>query len=390
MRAWCIGPTLRKSGRPQTAHSRRACARLACRDRRVLGDQLEDREIDRFRRRAEDRVVALRLEAADQRADVGEVELGVAPVDGIERAEAVLLDRSDLFLAEAAGLLGQAERAERAVLLVAAGTARDLRHFGNRQAAVAAAVELFQARECDVGDVHVEAHADRVGGDEIIDLAALEHRDLRVAGGGREGAHDDRGAALEAPQHLGERVDLLGGEGDDRRARRQAGELDAAGIAQGREARAADDLGVGQQLADDRLQRVRAEDQSLFAAAGAEHAVGEDVAALRDRCRAAPRRSRRMRSRAEGPRLGGVAARHRHALGGAQEIARLRRDDPLLAGEQRDLLFALHRDDAVVDFAGEQAEREADDAGRMAAHPLDRQVGLAGIGRSEDRPDRSV
>ena len=163
---------------------------------------------------------------------------------------------------------------------MAPGAAGDLRHFGDGQPAVAAAVELLEAGEGDMGDVHVEAHADGVGGDEIIDLAALEHRDLGVARGGRERAHDHRGAALEAPQHLGERVDLLGGEGDDRGARRQARELDAAGVAQGREARTADDLGVGQKLADDRPQRVRAEDQRLLAAAGAEHAVGEDVAAL--------------------------------------------------------------------------------------------------------------
>ena len=273
---------------------------------------------------------------------------------------------------------------------MAAGAAGDLRHLGDRQAAVAAAVELVEAREGDVGHVHVEAHADRVGGDEIVDLAALEHRDLGVASGGRERAHDHRGAALEAAQHLGERVDLLGREGDDGRARRQARELDAAGIAQGREARAADDLGLGQQLADDRLQRVGAEDQRLLAAAGAEHAVGEDVAALRIDAEL------RLVDRGEGEVavevlvVVAVAARHRHALGGAQEIARLRRDDPLLAGQQRDLLLALDRNDAVIDLAGEQAEREADDAGRMAAHPFDRQVGLAGIGRSQDRPDRCV
>ena len=31
-------------------------------------------------------------------------------------------------------------------------------------------------------DVEVEPHADRVGGDQVIDVAGLEHRDLRVAG----------------------------------------------------------------------------------------------------------------------------------------------------------------------------------------------------------------
>ena len=207
---------------------------------------------------------------------------------------------------------------------------------------------------------------------------------------GRERAHHDRGAALEAAEHLGERVDLLGGEGDDGRARRQARELDAAGIAQGREARTADDLGLGQKLADDRPQRVRAEDQCLLAAAGAEHPVGEDVAAL------GVDAELRLVDRGEGEIavqvaiVVAVAAGHRHAFGGAEEIARLGRDDPLLAGQERDLLLALHRDDAVVDLAREQPQRKADDARGVAAHPLDRKIGLAGIGRAEDRPDRSV
>ena len=47
---------------------------------------------------------------------------------------------------------------------------------------------LSQPGEGDMGDVHVEAHADGVGGDEIIDLAALEHRDLGVARGRADSA----------------------------------------------------------------------------------------------------------------------------------------------------------------------------------------------------------
>jgi hypothetical protein len=38
--------------------------------------------------------------------------------------------------------------------------------------AARAAVELPQAGEGDVVDIHVEAHADGVGGDEVVDLAA--------------------------------------------------------------------------------------------------------------------------------------------------------------------------------------------------------------------------
>ena len=87
--------------------------------------------------------------------------------------------------------------------------------------AVAAPVEFLEAGEGDMGDVHVEAHADGVGGDEIIDLAALEHRHLGVAGRGRQSAHHHRRAALEAAQHLGQRIDLLGAR--RRRSRERGG-----------------------------------------------------------------------------------------------------------------------------------------------------------------------
>ena len=238
-----------------------------------------------------------------------EIEVRIAPVDPVEGAEAMLLDRGDFFVAEGRLLVGaEAQGAEAAVLLVAPGAAGDLRHFGDGQAALAAAVELFEAGEGDVGDVHVEAHADGVGGDQIIDLAALEHRHLGVAGGGRQRAHDHRGAALEPAQHLGQRVDLLGGESDDRAARRQARQLGRAGVAQGRKARPADDLGVGQELADQRPKRVGAEDQRLLAAARAEHPVGEDVAAL------GVDAELRLVDRAEGEvALERSPSRHRHA-----------------------------------------------------------------------------
>ena len=85
------------------------------------------------------------------------------------------------------------------------------------------------------------------------------------------------------------------------------------------------------------LQRVRAEDQRLLAAAGAEHPVGEHVAALGIDAELG------LVDRGEGEIalelavVVAVAAGHRHAFGGAQEIARLGRDDPLLAGQQGDL-----------------------------------------------------
>ena len=85
-----------------------------------------------------------------------------------------------------------------------------------------------------------------------------------------------------------------------------------------------------------------------------------------------------------------IAAGNGHAFGSAEEIARLGRDDPLFAGQQRNLLLALDGNNAVIDFAGEKAEREADDARAVTTHPVDREVGLPRVGRSEDRPDGSV
>src|SRR4029079_18184088 len=102
------------------------------------GDMLQDREIDGLGCRTKQRVVAFRLEARDQRTDVGEIELGVAPIEEVERAEAMLLDRRDLFFAEAARFFGEAERAETAVLLVPARAAGNLGHLRNRDAPVAA------------------------------------------------------------------------------------------------------------------------------------------------------------------------------------------------------------------------------------------------------------
>ena len=75
----------------------------------------------------------------------------------------------------------------------------------------------------------------------------------------------------------------------------------------------------------------------------------------------------------------------RHRLDGADAKARGWRNDLFLAGDQGDLIGADPVGDPVVDFPGEQAERQPDNAGRMTEHPLNRQMGLAGIGRSEDR-----
>jgi hypothetical protein len=76
-----------------------------------------------------------------------------------------------------------------------------------------------------------------------------------------------------------------------------------------------------------------------------------------------------------------------HRLHGGDPVARLRRLDLFLAGDQRHQIDADPVDDLVVDLARQQAQRQADDAGGMRHNPLDRKVGLAGVGRPQHRGD---
>src|SRR5205807_2045776 len=77
----------------------------------------------------------------------------------------------------------------------------------------------------------------------------------------------------------------------------------------------------------------------------------------------------------------------RHRFNRADEIGRVRREDLLLPGDQRDRARAAQLDDPVVIFPRQEPQREADHAALMIEHPLDRVVSLAGIGRSEDRDE---
>ena len=98
----------------------------------------------------------------------------------------------------------------------AAGAAGDLRQLGRVELAELIAVELAVGGERDVIDVEIEPHADGVGGDQIVDVAGLVERDLRVARARRQRAEHHRGAAALAADQFGDGVDLVGRERDDR------------------------------------------------------------------------------------------------------------------------------------------------------------------------------
>ena len=77
----------------------------------------------------------------------------------------------------------------------------------------------------------------------------------------------------------------------------------------------------------------------------------------------------------------------RHGLHGAHVVARPLGLDLLFAGDEGHGIRADPRDDLVVDLAGKQAQRQADEPGLVAQHALDRQVRLARVGRPEHGRD---
>ena len=199
-----------------------------------------------------------------QRAERGEIELRIAPLQHPHAFEGVVLQRIDQFRLERRAAPGGAECA---VAGGAAGPARDLGEFGRIEPAELIAVIFAVGRERDMVDVEVEPHADRIGGDEVIDVAILEHRHLRVSRAGRERAQHHGRAAMLAADQFGDGVDLVGRERHDRGAARLARDLAVAGEFKLRQPRPRHDVGAGQQPLDDRAHGGRAQQQGLVAAA---------------------------------------------------------------------------------------------------------------------------
>ncbi|MNJ44801.1 hypothetical protein D3C77_398670 [compost metagenome] len=273
-------------------------------------------------------------------------------------------------------LLRLAGDAEGPVAQVTPRSPGDLADLGGVQPAGAPPVELPQSGEGHMVHVHVQPHADGVGGDQEVDLARLEQLDLGVAGARAQGPHDHRRPAPLAAQQFGDGVDLLGREGDHGAAAGQAGQLLRPGVAQGREPLARHDLRIGNQRAHQRRHRPGAQEHGLEPAARVQQPLRKDMAAL-----------------GIGDQLDLVHRQEvdrplqRHGLDGADEIGRARRDDLLLAGDQGDRGRPAPRHDQLIDLARQQPQRQADHARAVAQHPLDRQVGLAGVGGAQDRRD---
>ena len=173
----------------------------------------QHQQVDNLWRGQKPRTMWLFLQIGNQCRNVVETRLCLAPKEPIQSREAVPFDRQNFLRCEFAAFARQ--RPKTAVTLVPASAASDLRHFCNRQPAAARAIKFGEAYKRDMRDIKVQPHADCVSGDEIIHLARLKHRHLRISGTRRQRAHHDRRPATHPAQGFGHRIYLFDRKGDD-------------------------------------------------------------------------------------------------------------------------------------------------------------------------------
>ena len=266
--------------------------------------------------------------------------------------------------------------AEAAVIFVASGASGYLGEFRRAEVAVAAPVKFAPLGECHMVDIHVEPHADGIGGDEKINLARLIHRDLRVARARAQAAHHHGRPAALLADHFGDGIDIVGGKRGNGRTARQTRELLGTVPTQFGKPRAAFNRRIEQVFQNRRHGRCP-EQKGLVAATRVQNAVGENMSPL-----------------GVGGELHFVnrhkihLAADRHGLGGADEKPRIGRHNFFFAGNQCDICamgFAeMSRQHAVVNLAREQAQGQSDHAALIRQHALHGEMGFARVGWAQN------
>ena len=199
------------AGVPETLHRRLAMRHVA--DIGIARGVIEHAHVFRDRRPRQHLMLRGQRQRYLQRAERGEIQFRIAPLQHLHGLEGVVLQRVHQFRLERRAA---PRGAERAVPRGAPGAACDLRELGRLQPSELIAVIFAVGSEGDVIDVEIEPHADGIGGDEIIDVAVLVHLDLCISGARRQRAEHDSGTAMLAADQFGDRVDFIRRERDDR------------------------------------------------------------------------------------------------------------------------------------------------------------------------------
>ncbi len=141
-------------------------------------------------------------------------------------------------------------------------------------------------------------------------------------------------------------------------------------------ARAGHESGVGQQRTDQPAHGFRPHEQGLMLAARMQQPVGEHMPTLEIGAKLDLIHSQEIHRPIK-----------RHGFDRTDEVLRAVGQDLFLARQQGHRLgtFLLHH--PVIDLAGEQPERQANNAGPVTQHAFDGVVGLARIGGPEHSND---
>ncbi len=240
----------------------------------------------------------------------------------------------------------------------APGNLSDLRRG---QGTPAGTIEFAQLGEGNMVNVHIQPHANRIGGDQIIDLSGLIHLHLGIAGAGAQCAQDNRRAAALLADRLCQFIDLIDRKGDNRTAPFQAVEFLCPGIAEGRQAGAAFDHRIGDQMPDQARHAVRPQEHGFKPSPGMQQTVCENMTPLWI-CTEL--------NFIDGHEINGPI--HRHGFDGTDEIARIGGQDFLLPRDQGNGGHPNTGDNAVIVFPGQQAQGKADHARHLPQHAFHR------------------
>ena len=131
---------------------------------------------------------------------------------------------------------------------VATSAANDLAKFCGGQVAKLETVKFLYGGKGYVVDVKIEAHADGVCCDQIIDITILKKFNLRVAGARAETAKNHRSTATLTAYKLSDGVNILAGKSDNGGPSGQAGNLFRANIVEFRHAWTGDNIEAGDEL----------------------------------------------------------------------------------------------------------------------------------------------
>src|SRR5258708_34049688 len=235
---------------------------------------LENHDVLGDWRPGEGRMGRQHRERSRERAERGKIEFRVAPLEHLYGLETVAFKRMNEFGIERRTAPGGAEAA---VAGGTAGAAGDLGKFSRTEAAELIAVELAVRRKCHVADVEIEPHADRIGGDEIVDVAGLVEFDLGIAGARRKCTKHNGSAATLPPDQLRDCVNLVGRKRHDRGTAWLARDLLLARVNKLRQTRAAEDVGPWEQFFHRRTDPTGAPNQRLPPSSHTYRSVGHTL-----------------------------------------------------------------------------------------------------------------